>query len=504
MASALVLSSSDEESQSSESATASPEPTSKPTLVIEIRPRPKYTPGCGPSLQPLRLLPPASSSAYIIERILLPSPGLAVDGKPLPKRMTYIVGWHDLPAASLLVPAMDILDYVSPRALEDWEETLEDELDQERIKLAEERKIGLGGLKQKHKARPPAHTDIEPAAAIESETERGNVVRPKMGAMSLSTPQKRKLADFEGLSDNENSPTNQLAREIFGDDSCEDSWDAPLARAGNGDMQIEFMNDTVDSDAAQRPKREIINTPVPLPSYINRMPGYETTFIEPNPATTPIFKAGDASRAPDHADLVACVEGTASSSAAGLDGLTGSLSLPKSSYTRESNGDHAACAPAAGLADSSTQQSTRPKSAKKRRKESPIATNQSEKDGEPTWEVERLEDMAFYNVEGQGLVRYFLVRWSGDWPPNQQTSWEPDHHLPRKLIRTFTKLDKKSRARLRREREPPESVAWGDGIATYSSVNDMAQAEDRGNDLLLVDTPQGVGEKDGLFIEDDL
>ncbi|EFY89969.1 hypothetical protein J3458_001314 [Metarhizium acridum] len=509
METTLVIASSDEEPQSSASATPSPEPTSKkPTLVIEIKPPPKYTPGCGPALQPLRLLPPASPSAYIVERILLPSPGLAADGKPLPKRMTYIVGWHDLPAASLLVPAMEILDYVSPRTLEEWEETLEGELDQERIKLAEEKKIGSEGLKQKHKARPPTHTAIEPAAAIEPETEAEDVVRPKMGAISLSTPQKRKLADFEGLSDNENSPSNQLAREMFGEDGREDSWDVPSAGLGNEGMRLEFVSATVDSDGAQKPKRPNINTPVPLPSYINGILGYATSSIEPKPAPTPMLKADDASQHPGHTDLVASVEGTTSSSAVFPNAVTGSLSFPNMSNTRESTRDNAARTPTTIQATSPANKSTRPKSAKKRREESPLIEKIRE-DGEPTWEVERLEDVALYDVEGQGLMRYFLVRWAGDWPPDQQTSWEPEGNIPRSLVRNYFKMDKKRRAKLasqnRRQREPPERVGWGNGNATSTgSVNEMCQTEDQGVGDLLVDEPHAIGEEGSLFVEDDL
>ncbi|KID97071.1 Chromo domain protein, partial [Metarhizium majus ARSEF 297] len=508
METTLVTGSSDEEPQSSASTTPSPEPTStKPTFVIEIKAPPKYTPGCGPALQPLRLLPPASSSAYIVERILLPSPGLAADGKPLPKRMTYIVGWHDLPAASLLVPAMDILDYVSPRTLEEWEETLEEELDQERVKLAEEKKIGFEGLKQKHKARPPTHTAIEPAAAIEPETEADDVVRPKMGAISLSTPQKRKLADFEGLSDNDNSPSNQLAREMFGEDGREDSWDVPSAGLGNGDMRLEFVSDTVDSDGAQKPKRPYINTPVPLPSYINRILGHATSSIEPKPAPTPTFKADDASQHPGHTDLVASIEGTTSSSSAGFNAVAGGSSFPNMSNTRESTRDNAAWTPAAGQANSSAKKSTRPKSAKKRHKQSPPIEKIAE-DGEPTWEVERLEDVAVYDVEGQGLVRYFFVRWAGDWPPDQQTSWEPEGNIPRNLIRNYFKMDKKRRAKLaaqnQRQRGPPERVGWGNSNASSTgSVSEMYQTKDQGDDDLL-GAPHTINEKGSLFVGDDL
>ncbi|KAH7312466.1 hypothetical protein B0I35DRAFT_57475 [Stachybotrys elegans] len=102
-------------------------------IVVQLRARPApYVPRSGPRLEPPRLQLPSDSTAYIVDRILLPSPGPAADGRPLPRRMTYIVGWHDLPAARALVPAMRILEYVSPLVLEEWEWQLELGLDEER------------------------------------------------------------------------------------------------------------------------------------------------------------------------------------------------------------------------------------------------------------------------------------------------------------------------------------------------------------------------------------
>ena len=109
-------------------------------ISIPLASRPTYVPGSGPPLQPVELVPTSDSTAYIVERILLPSPGVAKDGRPLPKRMAYIVGWRDLPAARLLVPVMEILDYVSPYALEEWEYNMELELEEDRSKLEEEKR----------------------------------------------------------------------------------------------------------------------------------------------------------------------------------------------------------------------------------------------------------------------------------------------------------------------------------------------------------------------------
>lgn len=187
------------------------------TIPLVSKPR-DYVPGSGPPLQPIQLLPPQDSTAYIVERVFLPPAGLAADNRPLPKRMTYIIGWHDLPAARLLVPAMQILEYVSPMALEEWEWELEQSLDAERQQLEGEEEQQAEAVSKKRKRQgPPAHSQIESAAVAEPEqaAQKRGRGRPRKGAMSLSTPQKTRLEDFEGLSDEEESPSRQIQREVL-------------------------------------------------------------------------------------------------------------------------------------------------------------------------------------------------------------------------------------------------------------------------------------------------
>lgn len=508
MEAVVVLDSSDEERESSEPAAPSPEPIKRPKLAVEIQPAARYVPGCGPALQPLRLLPPETSTGFIIERILLPSPGLAADGKLLPKRMTYIVGWRDLPAASLLVPAMQILDYVSPRALEDWEEALEVGMEEERTKLAEEKINGPPNMKQKHKARPPAHTDIEAAAAIEPETEAEDALRPKMGgAMSLSTPQKRKLADFEGLSDDEDSPSNQIAREIFGQDSREDSWDVPVPGTRAEDEQV-GLRDAVGEDGPHTSTKTMVATPVPLPSYVSgtMRPGISLPELRPVSASTP--EAIYFPKQPDPTGPVSSIEGNALSGATSLDGFPGGYSLSKPSSTRESTGDtsrHTSAKPRKANGSAKKPKPSQPKP--KKRKTSQDVADVGQND-EPTWEVERLEDRTTYEVEGLGTVRYFMVRWAGDWPPDQKTSWEPEENIPRNLVRSYTKMDKKKRAKLAAQHQHAR-IQWQNAVsggvdAAHSSASEAFAEVDVQNDAPFGSTSHDFGAEERPSVEDDL
>ncbi|KAG6149701.1 hypothetical protein E4U28_008190 [Claviceps purpurea] len=518
--------------------TARSTPSLRSSFVVAIRSRPRYIPGTGPALQPPRLLPLAASTGYIIERILLPSPGLAADGRPLPKRMTYIVGWRDLPAASLRVPAMDILDYVSQRTLEEWEERLEDEMDEHRQHLDE--KVGRWGEQKVSpgmRRRPPAHTAIEQPAAIEIESESesesgtgsGVGSHAKSHGMSLSTPRKRRRADSPVSSDEDsNSPTKQLNRELLGNsDGGEDMMpDNIVDRRQGKTMEVAVDRDLKRRDdvamARNTPLR--IVTPVPLPPLITCN---SSTTTNNNINTT------RESNANIHNINGSIHTRTASNSKrTAMD--SGTASLPKSPPKKEKKqkvmhsgeGGTLSQKNASFLAnvaiDNAIQQLPTRGSSRGRRKQ-PTSTNQppaasththrrselietrkktqrttpppppspqmpppsinpsSHEADDSAWEVERLEDMAIYHIENHGLIRYFLVRWVGDWPTEQNPSWEPEHNLHPDLVRNYTKLGKKKRAKLaaQHQRPPPDLSEWAPG-RQRGSVRRVALGDARG------------------------
>ncbi|KAI8283427.1 hypothetical protein K4K60_002723 [Colletotrichum sp. SAR11_57] len=96
-----------------------------------------YTPGTGPPLRPITLVPVRDSTAYIRDEFFVPPP-LSQDGK---KRLQYIVGWSDLPAARLVVDAERVTDYVSPAAYEDWCAARAAERDEEERRREEEENV---------------------------------------------------------------------------------------------------------------------------------------------------------------------------------------------------------------------------------------------------------------------------------------------------------------------------------------------------------------------------
>lgn len=106
--------------------------------------------------------------------------------------------------------------------------------------------------------------------------------------------------------------------------------------------------------------------------------------------------------------------------------------------------------------------------------------------------------MAFYDVENRGLVRYFLVRWAGDWPPEQNPSWEPEENIPPGLIRSYTKMDKKRRAKLtaQNQRPPPDHGGWA-AERRYRSVSEAFEG-DAEQDAPLSGAAKGHSESQSL------
>ncbi|KAI1198738.1 hypothetical protein F5X97DRAFT_143854 [Nemania serpens] len=57
---------------------------------------------------------------------------------------------------------------------------------------------------------------------------------------------------------------------------------------------------------------------------------------------------------------------------------------------------------------------------------------------EQEWEVKRLEDDRVIETGGE-LVRYFKVRWVGNWPVGQNPTWEPEECISEVVIRKYLK-----------------------------------------------------------------
>ncbi|CVK88466.1 hypothetical protein FPRO04_07130 [Fusarium proliferatum] len=439
--------------QPDESENRKPKEHKRSRIEVRLRSKPRdYVPGSGPPLQPISLLPPQDSTAYILERIILPSPGLAADGLPLPRRMTYIVSWTDLPAAQMLVPAMDILEYVSPRKLEEWEfKNTEEQLEEE---TTEKKKTETGQVTQpRRRGRPPKHSTIETAVVAVVEDDEAV---PMKGAMTIRTPTKNRLKDFEGLSDEE-GPARQLQWEMTGDSAETDDQALEEHRGTVEDSESAFSGSKTDLVHSSAVEPQVPKKSHTKGKHFESFPSTGTSSRQSTPQITSIRsksegkkKLGRSSKkAQPSKGLLSGVQGTGSAS-----DWTPQESLTYSNSGVETPDPESETQTARLIEEALSVQKKPPKSKSKPKSSAPKSpeavpqedpSQEAEEADEPGWEVKRLEDMELYDVEGQGLVRYFLVRWEGDWPPDQNPSWEPESNLPKDLIKAYLRNGKRKR-----------------------------------------------------------
>ncbi|KAL4722061.1 hypothetical protein ACLX1H_010831 [Fusarium chlamydosporum] len=439
-------------------------------IEVRVKSAPsKYVPGTGPALQRISLLPPKDSTAYILERIILPSPGLAADGFPLPRRMTYIVAWHDLPAAQMLVPAMDILEYVSPRELEEWEFANTEEQMEEEVVQKQQNQAGEVP-KPRKRGRPPKHSKIE--TAVVAVADDGDTVVPR-GAMTIATPTKNRLKDFEGLSDEDATPAGQLQWETTGE-----SIGADDQGLNDQELDIQSASDGFGSTRAGA-QTEALRDPgfkyqatkqsyVPAKDF-ESFPSTATSSRQSTPKVTAIKSKSEGKKKACHFRKEATLNGRLNGLKA-AESASESVWSPQGSVIYSNSGvetpDPEPKTMTARLVEESVsvQNKTKKKSKSGSRtpkpskpppqqhpagsmedSEEPDPLDDAEDQGDPGWEVKRLEGMEVYDVEGMGQVRYFKVRWEGDWPPDQNPTWEPEGNLPENLVRNYMKNRKRKR-----------------------------------------------------------
>ncbi|EGX95275.1 Chromo domain [Cordyceps militaris CM01] len=579
----------------------------KRRIIIELPSRPAdYVPNSGPLLRLPFLQPPADSTAYIDDRILLPPAGLAAaDGRPLPKRMKYIVGWWDLPAARLLVPAMDVLDYVSPHALEEWEYKMELELD---AAVVAETEGGSGG-------------------------EQGRLHGGAMG--SLSTPRKRKRKEFLESGSSEESPSEQLrldvarakrARELdvavphplrpvpvapmapvapmVLDDGARlhtaknqllkrpgvappmtmplvsaaaatksrpasPAVRLPLAKARERDiarpstseqgklsMRDPARQSTSESvkphkrdpvehtkQSMRDPAKQAMRDPTKTSTRELAKPSKRDS-VEPgklsmrdlakpytrDPAKQSISDLAKPSMREQTKTSMRDPARLSMGESANLSirnpakpsthtkqhssrPMTEYLSaVPKHPVPPQPSAQRPSKRPSETHAEKShprphAQPKYRPHVAQKKKPSRSHARSRSpdrskgkqpalpifsdSDSDEPDWAVECLEDMELYDVEGRGLIRYFKVRWEGDWPPDQKSTWEPEENIPDHLVREFCRTVAEQKRKAASSLEPRHGSKAEEDMARLPPLRPTNMARS-----------QGVGKKEEEEEED--
>ncbi|KAI0200258.1 hypothetical protein F4808DRAFT_430166 [Astrocystis sublimbata] len=267
----------------------------KSPLEIPLNSKPRdYRPGDGPALAPIHLALKNDTSAIIVDKRVLP--GEPVNGE-LKLELYYTVSWSDLPAARVCVLATKILDYVSPRTLEDWEYkcSLERDEEQAKLKAAQKRKQG---------ERDQPHASLTPMAGT-SISGSNTPGQKKRGRPSKAEVQAREIAQQTNIEDDElanmplpsqstsgpslSTPKKSLANAVtqLADVDMEDA-DAEGAiskQLQGGSESVSDSASPIDQDMAEADELSVIGVPQPAKQPAKHMAMTSlSSFLPANPS----------------------------------------------------------------------------------------------------------------------------------------------------------------------------------------------------------------------------
>lgn len=556
---------------------------------ISILPQPpKYKPGDGPPPPRIDLRLVHDTSAYIIDKIVLPLEPFTQRNDPRQRRVYYIIAWPDLPAARPIIDATKILDYVSPRALEDWE--YQDALRREDAREAEERAnkkgkavvaTGAAGAaagpkagKKRKPGRPPRARMMDappPEPVLDSDQE--EMLQRRKSVPSLSTPQKTRLAQLvaevemlENLEEVEedDDPVSVIQRQLKADDfsgddidlDADDNLEEPnyfamrqsssvasgtsgretsrasnsrpysaekpptnpatsLARAAAAtaaairdppltpSIRQNVESSSPSSSRTQnKPVRPISYTSVPLPPYVSQLKKRQSSTSKPEPPTkaqsefvmpsvetrAPAGHGQDARPVSKGPEAYAFM-GQRPSSSSKLSPLRGNGFTPiGGTFTRPPKRPADNTPPA-----SDTSISTQIKKVRKKQTQPPRPHSENGVEDEaqgaakPAIDLEQSEqDYVVKRLEGDYMldgVHWFKVRWEGDWPPDQNPTWEPKANISAKLVKEYLMKKAKREAEKSSKNNTPTARDGGAGKPKDKRQSSLAEWAKRYNSV---------------------
>lgn len=426
-------------------------PRRKAVIEIPLPSIRKYVPGSGPPPPRISLAPPRDSTAYIIDQFVLPTDK---DMTPTSRRLIhYHIGFTDLPAVKLLVPCNKVLEYVSPRELEDWEYQNLEHKEEERARLLAEKQRAKPAKKKP--GRPPNVPMADVGRSALSAAEEALFLVQQVVGPSLSTPQKRKvrpILDEEEIGDSTNVESDdaviyqqlQGGAGSGGTDEFEDDQELDSEPVD----QLVFPDDTSSGEAPSRPRSLAPSLQDPLPTRPATSPpaastppsGNASTPGRIHPAWAHVF--GQQTRS-ENPPKVQSQNGFAPHNGTPWSVLAKAqqpkapqirTSTPGSTFkpAGRSNGPSSiSTIPAVGSDSLAVKRKGQPNG-----KGSPQETQQTKKqklkqEAEPAadeWEVKELLDDRWIIEQGVKAHMY-LVLWAGDWPADQNPTWEPAENV---------------------------------------------------------------------------
>jgi hypothetical protein len=388
-----------------------------------------------------------------------------------------------------LVLASRILDYVSPREVEDWE--YNDFLKREEVKRQAQLEAAATPQKAQKKRKPGRprkgppgvkheadQAAMEEPATLDSEAEAIHAEKKAAGRPSLSTPSKRKLNELLRETEAEETGTESenlaIAQQLYsgseeagypseaqyGEDMDIDSEAVDLLEPGTGTVSSRSSSPVAPTlrlaiaqaspgltatrftsslgapsgaaPSAATPLRDGAGKDVsaPLQAFRSDLRGTAPAATPPRPVSTPVWTPILGSHTSTHASTPR----TSPHFPVVPNVSTPAPSKQMTSFTPVP-------VPVLPAPKCSTPSATPkaghdppPSSQKRSNKKRKPAVQQEE---ETEWKVKRLEDDSYdYDAEGN-LKRFFKVLWEGDWPPSQNPSWEPEENISEDLKKEY-------------------------------------------------------------------
>ncbi|KAL2154536.1 hypothetical protein VTH82DRAFT_3212 [Thermothelomyces myriococcoides] len=435
----------------------------KTTIEIPLHSVRKYVPGSGPPPPRISLVPPRDSTAYIIDQFILPSDK---DMTPTSRRLVhYYIGFTDLPTVKLLIPCNEVLDYVSPRELEDWEYRNFEKKEEERARLlAESREADPKGKKKKAPGRPAKIPMEDVCGSALNAADEALLLAQEIGGPSLSTPQKGK-------------PERALAKAEIGESTSVESYDAAITRQletreVSEDMESDDYMEVGSGSGNHRARPHVgssISTIETFPRTSNAIQSSHNKLPQ-----TPAFPQDvGASSVP------AASNSLRNASSAGNTHLAwtqvfGRKNDPKKHPERSGATDTTSISPAPSARKRRGRPPDGGSSAQKQQQTKKRKIKQDDNPPENEWEVKELLDDQWFMEDGTRVHKY-LVLWEGDWPEDQNPTWEPAENVQdQRLLNRYRQKKKAGPLKSQTSKQKTLHQYWAG--AGYSSVAEAFEA----------------------------
>ncbi|CZR51017.1 uncharacterized protein PAC_00892 [Phialocephala subalpina] len=420
---------------------------------VQIRSAAPYTRGSGPPSRRISIMPRHDKTGIILDL------SKNEDGKPI-----YIVGFTDKQALRYGIRAQNILEYVSPRTLENWE------IEQER--LMEEKRKAKSIAKAQAKAQVKAQVKAQAKTAVEqselqavdqsrvtTDTPRGRGRPAKrkrdeekdLGDISTAgegldvkragSRKKQALEGTRAAQPSLSSPTQQ-----FDPDNSESNFEdehtsillkqqllgpnsgAPASSGSTSPRPVQTFKKPThmarDNRSSSRQTRSTSATSVQVPN------DRKSTRNQPRRASVAM------SSSVEFASVYENLEN-------GKKNLQSKLSeiQPSAFYELSSPAKNRKTSTKSA---SSKQGSVQPASAEPEQAMAPV-------DSDEEYEVDYIVDDKYQKDTKGKKVRYYYIKWVGDWP----NSWEPETNVGSELVADY----KEKRAEQKRSMSTTSSVA---------------------------------------------